>query len=460
MAQTSSRLIKIISNNKESDLKIPPHSISAEQSILGGLLLDNSAWEKIAGQINGKDFYRYEHRTLFDAIEKLENRRCPFDMVTVSEHLRSMKLLNEIGGESYLFELANNTPSAANIEAYAEIVRERSLLRQLIGSATDMINDAYKPNGRTSLAILDEAERKVFDIANQHDRGDGLQDVSTILTRTNAHIHELSINKRSLTGLSTGFKDLDRLTTGLQPADLIILAARPSMGKTTLAMNIAEHVVTKSDKLVLVFSMEMSSDTLLMRMMASLGDIPFQKLRTGQLSEADWKRSSVVNSLLAQKKLLIDDTPALTPIELRSRVRRAAREKGQPGLIVIDYLQLMRGGNNNENRTLEISEISRSLKALAKELNVPIIALSQLNRGLESRTDKRPMMSDLRDSGAIEQDADLIAFIYRDEVYHPNTPDKGLAELIIAKQRNGETGKVKLVFQGQYTRFKNYATTL
>jgi replicative DNA helicase len=390
-------------------------------------MLDNDAWEHIADRVAEKDFYRYEHRVIFRAIEMLEQKQQPFDVITLAEMLKNLNSLEEVGGDVYLFELSNNTPSAANIKAYADIVRERSVLRQLIGVASEIADTAYRPDGRDTIALLDEAEKKVFEIAGQSGRGTGPQRISTFLATASERVQFLSSNQGPVTGLSTGFIDLDKMTAGLQPADLIIIAGRPSMGKTVLGVNIAEDAAVRSGKPVLIFSMEMPGDAIALRMMASLGDIPLQKLRTGDLDDLDWPRVGSVVSMLSDKPLFIDDTPALTPTELRSRARRVARDAGQLGLIVVDYLQLMRVAGNSENRTAEISEISRSLKALAKELNVPVIALSQLNRSLEQRADRRPVMSDLRESGAIEQDADLIAFIYRDEVYNPDTRDKGLA---------------------------------
>lgn len=437
------------------DLKMPPHSFEAEQSVLGSLMLDNNAWENIIDRIEEKDFYRHEHRLIFRAMSFLEQKNQPFDVITLAETLKDLNELANIGGEVYLFELSKNTPSAANIKAYADIVRERSVLRQLIGVAAEIADIAYHPDGRNSVSLLDEAERRVFEIARQDGRGSGPQRVSTYLAQANEKILLLSETNQPVTGLATGYKDFDLMTAGLQPSDLIIVAGRPSMGKTTFAMNMAEHAAMKCNKPVLIFSMEMPGDSLALRMMSSLGSIELQKLRSGDLSDGDWPSVASVVGMLSEKPLFIDDTPALSPSELRSRARRVARDHGQLGLIVIDYLQLMQVGGTSDNRTAEISEISRSLKALAKELNVPVIALSQLNRSLEQRADKRPMMSDLRESGAIEQDADLICFIYRDEVYNPETRDKGSAEIIIAKQRNGPIGKVSLIFEGQFTRFRD-----
>ncbi|NNM58367.1 MAG: replicative DNA helicase [Legionellales bacterium] len=450
------------SSKRSTDLsveqvKMPPQALEAEQSVLGSLMIDNNAWESIVDRIEEKDFYHREHRLIFKAIAFLEQKSQPFDVVTLTETLKLLGELENIGGELYLFELSRNTPSAGNIKAYADIVHERSVLRQLIGVATEIADIAYHPEGRDSLSLLDEAERKVFEIAGQKGRGSGPQRISSFLAMANERAQLLSETKQTVTGLATGYIDFDAMTSGLQPADLVIVAGRPSMGKTTFAMNIAENAAMVCDKPVLIFSMEMPGDALAMRMMSSLGRIELQRLRKGDLNDGDWPNIASVVSMLSERPMFIDDTPALTPTELRARARRVARENGPLGLIVIDYLQLMRVGGQSENRTAEISEISRSLKALAKELSVPVIALSQLNRSLEQRADRRPVMSDLRESGAIEQDADLIAFIYRDEVYNPDTRDKGIAEIIIAKQRNGPIGKVHLTFLGHFTRFENAA---
>ena len=445
---------------KSSELvKRPPHSVEAEQSILGGLMLDNGVWEKIGDVLCEADFYRTEHRVLFRAIVHLASKSQPFDVITVLDVLKSSQTLDDAGGESYLFELANNTPSVANVPAYAGIVREKSVQRQLIAVAGDIADSAYNPGERVIAELLDFAETRVFAIAEQTPSDGGPEGIKSILVRTVEKIDALYHSGDSITGLATGLTDLDQLTTGLQPSDLIIVAGRPSMGKTTLAMNMAEHVAIKSGKPVLVFSMEMPADSLAMRMMSSLGRIDQHRLRTGKLDDNDWPRVMSAVHMLSEAPLYIDDTPALSPTELRARVRRLAKQcGGSMGLIVVDYLQLMRvSGSKIDNRTAEISEISRSLKALAKEMQVPVIALSQLNRSLEQRHDKRPMMSDLRESGAIEQDADLICFIYRDEVYNEDSPDKGCAEIIVAKQRNGPIGKVRVAFLGKYTRFEDLA---
>ncbi|MDR3503136.1 MAG: replicative DNA helicase [Legionella sp.] len=439
-------------------LRRPPHSVEAEQSIIGGLMLDNQVWDKISTKLCEADFYRTEHRILFRAISGLSKKDQPFDVVTLLDTLKSHNELDDAGGEAYLFELANNTPSVANVNAYADIVREKSVQRQLIGVATEIADAAYNPEGREVPELLDMAETKVFAIGEQTGGDGGPENIKSILVRTVEKIDALYHNGDALTGLATGLSDLDEMTSGLQPSDLIIVAGRPSMGKTTLVMNMAEHVAIKSGKPVIVFSMEMPSDSLAMRMMSSLGRIDQHKIRTGKLDDDDWPRVTSAVHMLSEASLFIDDTPALSPSEMRARSRRIAKEHGSVGLIVVDYLQLMKvPGFNAENRTAEISEISRSLKSLAKELQTPVIALSQLNRSLEQRADKRPVMSDLRESGAIEQDADLICFIYRDEVYNEDSPAKGTAEIIIAKQRNGPIGKVHVAFIGKYTRFEDLA---
>jgi replicative DNA helicase len=438
-------------------LKVPPQSIDAEQSVLGGLLLDNQRWDSIADRISVDDFYRREHRLIFKAIAALSEENSPADVITVSEHLESTGELESAGGLSYLGSLANNTPSAANVAAYADIVRERSILRQLLNVARDVTETAYNPEGRSAGEVLDLAEKKIFDISEQRARRrGGVESIATILTKTVDRIDELYRTQGSITGVPTGFTDLDDKTSGLQPSDLVIIAGRPSMGKTTLAINMAENAAVGHKIPVAIFSMEMPGTQLAMRMMASLGRINSHRLRTGKLDDEDWPRLTSAVTLLSDAPIFIDDTPALTPMELRARSRRIKREHGL-GLIIVDYLQLMQAADaNNENRATEISAITRSLKSLAKELSVPVIAMSQLNRSLESRTDKRPVMSDLRESGAIEQDADVILFIYRDEVYNEDSPDKGTAEIIIGKQRNGPIGKVKMTFLGEYTKFENY----
>ncbi|HSW71416.1 MAG TPA: replicative DNA helicase, partial [Gammaproteobacteria bacterium] len=387
-------------------LKTPPHSLEAEQAVLGGLMLDNRAWDQIVDRIREDDFYRYEHRLIFNAMDRLIEQNKPVDTLTLTETLAEKQELDKTGGDVYLLELANNTPSAANIIAYADIVRERSVLRKLIQTAQEIASKAFHPEGRSITELIDEAERQVFAISEHGSSVDGPTPIRTILSKTMDRLDTLASSNNSLTGISSGYNDLDRLTSGLQPADLIIIAGRPSMGKTTFAMNIAEHVVLKAGTPVLTFSMEMPGEAIAMRLLSSLSRIDQLKLRTGKVSDMEWPRISSTVSMLSECPLFVDDTPALSPAELRARARRVAKEQGQLGLIIIDYLQLMQVPGYNENRTAEISQISRSLKALAKELKVPVIALSQLNRGLEQRADKRPIMSDLRESGAIEQDAD------------------------------------------------------
>lgn len=454
-SHTSTRRFKNRTVDTNS-VKIPPHSIEAEQSVLGGLMLDDRAWDSIADRVREGDFYRHDHRLIYRVIAKLSELSKPIDVLTVSEALREVKELDNAGGEVYLFELANNTPSVANITAYADIVRERSVLRQLISTANEIASHAFNPDGRTSVELLDLAEREVFAISEQGARVGGPINVKEYLATAMDKIDTLYNSNNAITGVPTGYHDFDEMTSGLQDSDLIIVAGRPSMGKTTYAMNIAEHVAIKSKLPTLIFSMEMPGDSLVMRSLSSLCRIDQLRIRTGKLEDEDWPRIGSAVSMLSEAPLFIDDTPALSPAELRARARRLAKEHGKLGLIVIDYLQLMQVPGSSENRTAEISEISRSLKALAKELKVPVIALSQLNRGLEQRADKRPIMSDLRESGAIEQDADLIVFIYRDEVYNESSPDRGTAEIIIAKQRNGPIGKVRLTFLGQYTCFENF----
>lgn len=448
----------IISNLGSGKLKLPPHSVEAEQAVLGGLLLDNNAWDQVADRIVANDFYSQNHRVIYRVMSDLVLKSNPIDVITVSEALNASRDLEVVGGLAYLGALANNTPTAANVAAYADIVRERAILRRLSEVGGEISEAAFDPGNRSAMSLLDEAERKVFSIAEHRERGGvGPQAIAEVLARTVDRIDTIFHSKTPITGIASGFSDFDKLTAGLQQSDLVVIAGRPSMGKTTFAMNIAEHAVMKSEGVVLVFSMEMPADLLAMRMLSSLGHIDHQRLRTGQLDDDDWPRIMSAVSMISSKKLLIDDSAALSPFEIRARARRIAREYGGIHLVVIDYLQLMRVPGHNEHRAAEISEISRSLKALARELNVPIIALSQLNRGLEQRPDKRPVMSDLRESGAIEQDADLIAFIYRDEVYNKESNDKGTAEIIISKQRNGPIGTLRLTFRGQYSRFDDYS---
>lgn len=436
-------------------LRLPPHSVEAEQSILGGLMLDNSGWDRIADLLHGGDFYRRDHQLIFEAIGALSEKSIPSDAVTVSEHLEKCSQLDDAGGLAYIASLARDTPSAANIKAYAEIVRERSMLRELIRVGGEIAGSAHANDGRGAADLVDEAERKVFEIAERGQRaGTGFIGLRKILPGVIDRLDELSHSEGDITGVATGFQKFDALTAGLHGGELIIIAGRPSMGKTTLAMNIAENAAIAGKVPTAIFSMEMSAEQLAFRMIGSIGRVNQSNLRTGRFSDEDWTRINSAVAIMSQAPIFIDDTPALSPTEIRARTRRLKREHGL-GLIVVDYLQLMGISGTRENRATEISEISRSLKALAKELNLPIVALSQLNRGVEQRTDKRPVMSDLRESGAIEQDADLIAFIYREEVYDPDTPRKGVADIIIAKQRNGPIGDFHLTFLGEYTRFEN-----
>lgn len=444
-----------LNDDKETaDIKLPPHSLEAEQSVLGGLMIDNAAVDAVAELLVEADFYRGEHRYIYKAMQELVKRNSPFDPLILSDELKDRGELAKTGGDAYLIELARNTPSTSNILAYAQIVRERSVRRKLIQAARRIADSAYSPEGRTSDELLNEAEREVFTIAEERPKFGGPRLISDVTAGVLEKLESLDLSAGGITGLTTGFKDLDSMTQGLQPSDLIIVAGRPSMGKTTFAMNLVESAIMHSDKAAVVFSMEMPAESLLMRMFSSMGNVDQSKVRSGQLNEQDWDRISSTVSLLHDKKLYVDDTPGLSPNDLRTRTRRIARDEGAISIIMVDYLQLMRVPGNSENRTAEISEISRSLKALAKEFNCPVVALSQLNRSLEQRPNKRPIMSDLRESGAIEQDADVIAFVYRDEVYNPDKDgNKGLAEIIIGKQRNGPIGNLHLLFTGRHTRF-------
>ncbi|GHA71884.1 replicative DNA helicase [Cognatilysobacter bugurensis] len=437
-------------------LRVPPQSVEAEQAVLGGLMLDPSAYDRVADQLTDNDFYRRDHQLIFRAIRELAEKNRPFDAVTLGEWFESMGQSETVAGGAYLVELASTTPSAANIAAYAEIVRDKAVLRQLIEVGTGIVNDGFQPDGRESGEILARAEQEVFAIAEAGARGrTDFVAMNKALSEAFDVLQTRYASGGSVTGLPTGYTEFDDMTAGLQPTDLIILAARPAMGKTTFALNIAEHAAIRTKKAVAVFSMEMSASQLALRLISSNGRINAQRLRNGQLEDEDWSRVTGAIRMLREAKIFIDDTPGLSPEVLRAKARRLKREHDL-GLVVIDYLQLMSVPGNTENRATEISEISRSLKHLAKELNVPVIALSQLNRSLEQRADKRPVMADLRESGAIEQDADIILFIYRDDYYNKeNSPDKGLAEIIIGKQRNGPTGSVKLKFFGEYTRFDN-----
>ncbi len=444
-----------------AQLRIPPHSLEAESSVLGGLLLDNSAWDRVGDLIHDTDFYRYEHRLVYSAIAHLVNASKPADVITVFEQLQSQGKATEVGGLVYLNSLAQYVPSAANIRRYAEIVRERAILRKLLTASDDIATAAFNPQGRPVAKILDEAEQKIFNIGEEGSRmKQGFQGMDTLVVDLLDRVQEMADNPNDITGVPTGFYDLDRMTAGFQAGDMIVLAARPSMGKTALAINIAEHVALNEGLPVAVFSMEMGAAQLAVRIVGSIGRINQGHLRNGKLTDDEWPRLTEAIEKLRNISLHIDETPGLTPSELRANARRLARQCGKLGLIVVDYLQLMSGSSSssNENRATELGEISRGLKMLAKELQCPVIALSQLNRSVEQRTDKRPMMSDLRESGAIEQDADIIMFIYRDEYYNKDSKEPGVAEVIIGKQRNGPTGTVKLAFLNQLTRFESLAS--
>ena len=446
-----------LEDSEVSSIKLPPYSIEAERSVIGGLMLDPQAWEKVSEVVMADDFYRPEHRAIFSVIARLADDTEPADVVTISERLDKRGELEDVGGIAYLIEMVEATPSAANIASYAEIVRERSVLRRLISTTNEINTRADHPEGMTASEIVEDAERRIFQLSGDGEKKGGPRVVSEILSKTVDKIDELYHREGSITGLSTGFTDLDAMTSGLQPSDLIIVAGRPSMGKTTFAMNLVENATMISELPVVVFSLEMPAEQLMMRMLSSLGRIDQTRMRSGQLIQEDWDKLMSAVKMLKDRKLFIDDTAGISPTEMRSRTRRIAREHGGIALIMIDYLQLMQIPGYSEGRTNEISEISRSLKAIAKEMECPVIALSQLNRSLEQRPNKRPVNSDLRESGAIEQDADIISFVYRDEVYHEDTPHKGIAEIIIGKQRNGPIGTCRLAFIGKFTRFEDLA---
>ncbi len=444
-------------SNNVAALKLPPHSVDAEQAVLGGLMLDNTEWDNIADVLQDVDFYRPEHQLIYRTMYRQSEASKPIDVVTLAESLNALNELENAGGLDYLSDLAGNARGTANIHAYAEIITERAILRRLISVANGIADSGYNTGGKKSAEILDEAEQQVFNINDDRPKDSGPEYIDPILTGAVNRIDELAETKGGLTGISTGYADLDKMTSGWQKSDLIIVAGRPSMGKTAFAMNLVENAVMKTEKPVLVFSLEMPSESLIFRMLSSIGKIDQTKIRTGQLADSDWNGLNNAVAKLKGRPLYIDDTPGLSPMDMRSRARRVSREAGgELGMIVVDYLQLMQIKGYGDNRVGEISEISRSLKGLAREFSCPVIALSQLNRGLEQRPNKRPVMSDLRESGAIEQDADVIAFIYRDEVYNEDSPDKGKAEIILGKQRNGPIGTVNLSFQGQFTRFENY----
>ncbi|THF57717.1 replicative DNA helicase [Pseudothauera rhizosphaerae] len=459
-SSTRSRFPDQFADSQVAGLKLPPHSLEAEQSLIGGILLDNAAWERVADLVGEADFYRDDHRRIYRHIAKLVDFGKPADVVTVFESLEKSGEAEQAGGIAYLAEIANSTPSAANIRRYAEIVRERAILRKLVAVGDEIAASALAPSGKDAKLLLDEAEAKVFEIAEAGARhASGFVSIQPILKQVVDRVQELydRDNPSDVTGVPTGLVDLDGLTSGLQPSDMIVVAGRPAMGKTTFALNVAEHIAVECRLPVAIFSMEMPGTQLATRFISSIGRIDQSKIRSGRLGDEDWQRLTAAMGKLYDAPIYIDETPGLNPIDLRARCRRLARQCGKLGLIVIDYLQLMSSTRDGDNRAAELSEISRSVKSLAKELHVPIIALSQLNRSLEQRPNKRPVMSDLRESGAIEQDADIIMFIYRDEVYNPDSPDKGSAELIIGKHRNGPTGMVRLTFIGESTRFENYA---
>ncbi len=437
-------------------LKVPPSSIEAEQAVIGGLMLDNSEWDNVSDLIIAEDFYRPEHQIIYRVMFQQSEDNRPIDVVTLGEALDRLHKLENAGGIDYLGELAGNARGTVNIRAYAEIVRERAILRKLIRVANEVIDSGYSPGGRTAADVLDEAEKKIFEIGDDRPRDGSPRPINPILHHVVERIDELSGMDGALTGVTTGYSDLDNMTNGWQNSDLIIVAGRPSMGKTAFSMNLVENALQNSNRPVLVFSLEMPAESLVIRMLSSLGRVDQNLLRTGQLQEDDWPKLTAAVAQLKDRPLLIDDSPGLSPMEMRSRARRVKREQGDLGMIVVDYLQLMQIKGSSENRVGEISEISRSLKLLAREFECPVIALSQLNRSLEQRPNKRPVMSDLRESGAIEQDADVIIFIYRDEVYHEDSADKGTAEIIIGKQRNGPIGTVRLAFIGKHTRFENF----
>jgi replicative DNA helicase len=451
------------SDSQIAKLRVPPHSIEAESSVLGGLLLDNGAWDRVGDLLVDTDFYRHEHKLIYAAIGALINASKPADVITVSEQLQNQGKTAEMGGLGYLNSLAQYVPSASNIRRYAEIVRERSILRKLVSASDEIATNAFNPQGKAIDRILDEAEQKIFNIGEEGSRmKQGFQSMDTLVVELLDRVQEMADNPNDITGVPTGFYDLDRMTSGLQPGDMVVLAARPSMGKTAFAINIAEHVALNEGLPVAVFSMEMGASQLAVRVVGSIGRIDQGHLRTGKLSDDEWPRLTEAIEKLRTVSLHIDETPGLTPSELRANARRLARQCGKLGLIVVDYLQLMSGsgGSGGDNRATELGEISRGLKMLAKELQCPVIALSQLNRSVEQRTDKRPMMSDLRESGAIEQDADIIMFIYRDDYYNKDSKEPGVAEIIIGKQRNGPTGTVKLTFLKNLTRFESLASGL
>lgn len=445
---------------QEGKSKVLPFSLEAEKGLLGLLLVQESLWEMVEDALIVDDFYDRKHRLIFTSLVSLVKKQVSLDILTVVDALTQQQFLEDIGGSAYIYELADKAPFAGNIKEYAQIIRDKALMRLLLTASTDIAQSVYHPEGRDAHELVQLAESRVFGIGEERAQSDGVEFIGDILARTTEKIDKLFQATEPLSGVSTGYKDLDKLTAGLHEGDLFIVAGRPSMGKTLFSVNIAEYVAVSSKKPVIFFSLEMPSDLIVLRMLSSLGRIKQERLRTGKLQDEDWPRMTSAIGILAETKMFIDDTPGISPSQMRSRIRRLMREHGQPELIVVDYLQLMRVPELRDNRVQEISEISRSLKMIAKEFNCTLIALSQLNRSLENRQDRRPMMSDLRESGAIEQDADVIAFVYRDEVYNPDSPDKGTAEIIIGKQRNGPIGTIRLTFVGELMRFDNYVDEL
>jgi len=440
---------------KENQL---PHSVEAEQAVIGGLMLSNGSFDVVAELIVESDFFSEDHKLIFETMRLLSSEKKPLDVITLSETLQNANKLENVGGASYLVELSDNTPSSANVKAYAQIVLERSIIRKLIIAATDIVKKSHNPHGWDSSKLLADAEKKLAEIIESRPKFGGFQGVNELIKEATARLDELFNNDSEITGLSTGFDDLDKMTSGWQKSDLVIIAGRPSMGKTAFAMNMVEHAILKQDKPVLVFSMEMPANQLMIRLMSSIGKIDATRMRTGKLLSDEWPRLNKAAGSLRDRPLYIDDTPGISPMDLRNRIRQLYREQGDIGMIMIDYLQLMNGSVQTDNRTNEITQISRELKGIAREFNCPVLALSQLSRKCEERPNKRPINSDLRESGAIEQDADVVAFIYRDEVYNEETTEhKGIAEIIIGKQRNGPIGNCKLAFLGTYTRFENLA---
>jgi replicative DNA helicase len=460
------------------DLEDPqlPHSLEAEQAVLGGLMLANQAFDDVAGLLSEADFFLREHRAIYTAMGRLAQAGQPLDALTLAESLKNSNQLAEAGGDAYLVDLVNNAPSTVNLRVYAQIVLERSVVRRLIDAATDILRKGYNPLGWDSSKLLAEAERRLLEVMEHRPKEGGFRHATEVLREVIARIDELYQSDSSITGLASGFADLDTMTSGWQDADLVIVAGRPSMGKTAFALNMAEHAMLHQQRPVLVFSLEMPASQLVMRLLSSIGRIDQSRMRSGRLESEDFNRLAGAAARLKDRPLFIDDTPGLNPMELRNRVRRLVRERreqlkrdhpetapeqldreSRPALILVDYLQLMSAATPVEGRVQEISQISRELKTVAREFDCPLVALSQLSRNVEQRPNKRPINSDLRESGAIEQDADVIVFIYRDEVYHDDSPDKGIAEIIIGKQRNGPIGVARLAFMGQHTRFENLA---